>query len=536
MSINKEIAKTACLFLFILSAGCSVPEMKIDASLAGRYARIEPDYTGIVIPPNIAPLNFSVKEPGQEYFIRIQSVKGDPIRFHNSTGTIQIPLDAWKRLLAENCGQRMITDIFVRQQSGHWIRFDSMVNQISTDSIDGYLTYRKFGSLYNQFKKMGIYQRNLESFTEKPVLVNNLTQDNCMNCHNFYQNKTERWLLHLRGEPGTSMLLVTDGKVKKIDLKTKFNGPAAYPAWHPSGDVIAFSVSKLLLFFHATGNCRDVLDRASDIMLYDIPTNTVTTTPEISSPERMEIWPAWSLDGRYLYFCSAPKIETFEMKDKSGELAYDKIRYDLMRIGYDPVQRTWGTLETVISADQIGLSITEPRVSPDGKFLLFTGTAYSQFPIYLQSADVFLLDIGTGKWKKLEVNSDRPDSFHSWSSNGRWIVFSSKRQDNVFTRPYFSHIDSLGNASKPFLLPQEDFLSQEYSLNVYNVPEFTKEPVHISPQALADAAFSQQNEMITAKLDPNVIQNRNTEKAKSNAQVQIPLTKKQNKTLKAGKF
>jgi hypothetical protein len=514
MNTNKEIIKIISFIVILLSAGCSTPEGKIDTQSAGRVARIDPDYTGIVIPPNMAPLNFSVKEPGQEYFVRIQSTQGDPIRIQNSSGNIQIPMRAWKSLLAENCGQRLVTDIFVKQQSGYWVRFDSIVNQISQDSIDGFLAYRKFGALYNLYKKMGIYQRCLENFTEKPVLINKLTRDNCMNCHNFYQNKTERWLLHLRGDPGTSMLLMTDGTAKKIDLKTKFNGPAAYPAWHPSGDLIAFSVSKLVLFFHQTSECRDVLDQYSDIILYDIPTNTVTTTPEISSPDRMEIWPAWSPDGKYLYFCSAPKLETFEIHDRPGELAYDKIRYDLMRIGYDHVQKTWGKLETVISADQIGLSITEPRVSPDGKFLLFTGAAYSQFPIYLPSADVYILDIGSGKWKKLEVNSDRADSFHSWSSNSRWMVFSSKRQDNIFTRPFFSHIDSLGNASKPFVLPQEDPVSQEYSLNVYNVPELTKEPIHISPQALARAAFSQQDEMLTAKLDPNVLLNRIENKPK----------------------
>ena len=528
MNTNKEIIKIISFIVILLSAGCSTPEGKIDTQSAGRVAKIDPDYTGIVIPPNMAPLNFSVKEPGQEYFVRIQSTQGDPIRIQNNSGNIQIPMNAWKHLLAKNSGQQLITNIFVKQQTGNWIRFDSIVNQISQDSMDGYLTYRKFGSLYNLYVKMGIYQRCLENFSEKPVLVNNLTQDNCMNCHNFYQNNTERWLLHLRGDPGTSMLLVTDGKAKKIDLKTKFNGPAAYPAWHPSGELIAFSVSKLLLFFHEMDECRDVLDRTSDIILYDIPTNTVTTTPEISSKDRMENWPAWSPDGRYLYFCSAPKIESFENLDKKGELAYDKIKYDLMRIEYDPVHRSWGKLETVLSAKDLDLSITEPRVSPDGKYLLFTGAAYSQFPIYLQSADVYILDLTSGRWKKLELNSNRADSFHSWSSNGRWIVFSSKRDDKVFTKPYFSHIDSLGCASKPFVLPQEDPMVYASTLNVYNVPEFTKEPVHISPHALANAAFTQQDETIVAKLDPNVLSNRIEDKSKP--VVPDDLTKKDNKT------
>ena len=503
------------LGILFFALGCSAtPEGRTDVQSVDRAAVLDPDYSGIIIPPNIAPLNFSIKESGQDFFVRIQSKHGTPIRIQSSKGTIQIPLGPWKRLLTENIGDSLSTDIFVRNQSSSWTQYRSIVNQISPDSMDSYLAYRKFEPVYNLFKKMGIYQRCLEDFTEKPILVNKLTQDNCMNCHNFYQNKTERWLLHLRGGPGTSMLLVTDGTVKKIDLKTKFNGPAAYPAWHPSGDLIAFSVSKLRLFFHETDECRDVLDRYSDIILYDIPTNTVTTTPEISSPDRMEIWPAWSPDGKYLYFCSAPKIEAFENPENPGDLAFDKIKYDLMRIGYDPVQKSWGKLETVISASESGLSMTEPRVSPDGHFLLFTGAAYSQFPIYLNTADIYILDLRNGRWKKLEANSNRPDSFHSWSSNGRWIVFSSKRQDKIFTKPYFTHIDSLGSASKPFVLPQEDLIAQEYSLNVYNVPEFMKEPVHISPQTLAKAAFSQQEEMLTAKLDPKVLAQRNENKSK----------------------
>jgi hypothetical protein len=126
------------------------------------------------------------------------------------------------------------------------------------------------------------------------------------------------------------------------------------------------------------------------------------------------------------------------------------------------------------------------------------------------------------------VNSDRADSFHSWSSDSRWIVFSSKRQDNVFTRPFFSHIDSIGNASKPFVLPQEDPLSEERSLFVYNVPELTKEPIHISLQNLTEAAFSEKGELIIAKLDSNVVVPKTENK--SNPVVLNDISKKKNMT------
>jgi dipeptidyl aminopeptidase/acylaminoacyl peptidase len=150
-----------------------------------------------------------------------------------------------------------------------------------------------------------------------------------------------------------------------------------------------------------------------------------------------------------------------------------------------------------------GLSITEPRVSPDGRYVLFTAASYSQFPIYIPDADIYLFEIKSGKWKKLEANSNQTDTFHSWSSNGRWIVFSSRRRDGLFTMPYFSHIDSAGNSTKPFVMPQEDPSFFESCLEVYNVPELTREPVTTNPQLLAKTAFSDQD-AITANLDPGV--------------------------------
>jgi WD40-like Beta Propeller Repeat len=101
--------------------------------------------------------------------------------------------------------------------------------------------------------------------------------------------------------------------------------------------------------------------------------------PEISSPDCLEIWPAWSPDCKVLYFCSAPKKENFEDTSVAG-LEYDKIKYDLIRIASYPVSRVWGKLETIISSSEIGLNITEPRVSPVGRFVLFTIGSIQSIP------------------------------------------------------------------------------------------------------------------------------------------------------------
>ena len=85
------------------------------------------------------------------------------------------------------------------------------------------------------------------------------------------------------------------------------------------------------------------------------------------------------------------------------------------------------------------------------------------------------MDLEDGSVRRVdELNSDESDSYHSWSGNGRWIVFSSRRIDGRFTRLYFSHFDGEGHFSKPFLLPQKDPSHNLMRLKSYNVPEFVK--------------------------------------------------------------
>ena len=103
----------------------------------------------------------------------------------------------------------------------------------------------------------------------------------------------------------------------------------------------------------------------------------------------------------------------------------------------------------------------------------------------------------------LRVNSNRSESWHAWSSNGRWIVFASKRRDGLFGRLYISYVDADGRTRKPFLLPQEDPAFYDSFLKTYNVPEMIKEPVQIHWRHLLEAALDQSG-TLQASLDPNV--------------------------------
>lgn len=110
---------------------------------------------------------------------------------------------------------------------------------------------------------------------------------------------------------------------------------------------------------------------------------------------------------------------------------------------------------------------------------------YGNFSIWHKEADLWLLDLQTGENRPLtEVNSDETESYHSWSSNSRWFVFSSRRIDGLYTRPFIASIDENGKVSKPFLLPQRNPDYYLESLYSFNIPEFANGTIHMDIKRL----------------------------------------------------
>ena len=452
----------------------SAPMLPQASASTGRPPLIDPDYSGCTIPPNIAPLNFVIKDDHTEHRVNVHNGEGDGFVVASHGPAIRFPLDQWQSLLAANAGKELHFDIYSREKGGRWLKYDTITNHIATEKIDPYIAYRLLGPLHNRYSIMGTYQRNLETFEQSPILASNNTQ-RCVNCHTFASNNPDRMLLHLRGKDGVAMLLAKGESVQKVNTRTKFNpSPAAYSSWHPSGKVVAFSVNSVVLIHHTTGNSRDVFDFNSDLGMYRVSTNEVFSTGKISDPRQLETYPAWSPDGKYLYFCRTPlKWDPDIRKESTVPFTYKQVRYDLMRISYNVDTDAWGELETVLSEKDTGLSITEPKVSPDGRFLLFCMAEYGNFPIYMNSADLYMLDLQTGEHRPLKHNSPLSESWHSWSANGRWIAFASKRRDNIFGKIYFSYIDENGNDHRPILMPQESPTFYDSCLRSYNVPEFS---------------------------------------------------------------
>jgi Tol biopolymer transport system component len=281
-----------------------------------------------------------------------------------------------------------------------------------------------------------------------------------------------------RGLYGSGTIMVHNGTVKKIDAKF------GYTTWHPSGKLITFSINKVRQFFHtAGGEITDVIDLDSAICYHDLKADKILSHPPLAKKDMLETWPTWSPDGKFLYFCSAPLL--WQDKNKLPPPQYKDVKYNLMRISYDIETDKWGQIETVLTAEETGKSVLMPRISPDGKHLLFCMTEYGCFPVYLSSSDLYMMEIETGQYRKLDINSDRSESWHSWSSNSKWIAFSSKRPGGIYARTYLSHVDENGNASKPFIMPQKDPLFYDQFLRAYTLPELIATPVKVPEMKLA---------------------------------------------------
>ena len=172
---------------------------------------------------------------------------------------------------------------------------------------------------------------------------------------------------------------------------------------------------------------------------------------------------------------------------------YKDEKYNLCKIAFNPDKGTFGAVvDTVFNAVSMGKSLTWPRPSYDGKYILFTLQDYGYFSIWHEESDQWLLDLQTGEARELkEINSPHADSYHNWNVNSHWIVFTSRRGDGLYSRLYLASIDDKGHASKPFLLPQRHPRQyDERSLYSFNTPDFTKVKVDFNARQAGNEILS----------------------------------------------
>lgn len=224
------------------------------------------------------------------------------------------------------------------------------------------------------------------------------------------------------------------------------------------------------------------------IAIYDRQTKTFTALPGADDPRYVQTNATWSPDGKSLVFARAEAYEPPGLEDTKSilcppEAAEDFVagrrsfKYDLYRVPFNG--GAGGEPEPIAGASHNGMSNYFPKFSPDGEWIVFCKA--QNFMLLQPDSELYIIPARGGEARRLQGNTPRMNSWHSWSPNGKWLVFSSKAF-SPYTQLFLTHIDEQGNSSVPVMLSR--FTEPERAANI---PEF----INVPPDAIetVSAAF-----------------------------------------------
>jgi tetratricopeptide (TPR) repeat protein len=207
---------------------------------------------------------------------------------------------------------------------------------------------------------------------------------------------------------------------------------------------------------------------------YGRDTGRLEPLPGADDPRYVQTDGVWSPDGKYIVFARAEARNPYPEGYTPAEYANDpnelQIRYDLHRVPFNGGKG--GQPEPIAGASQNGMSNNFPKVSPDGRWIVFVRCRNGQ--LMRPDSQLYILPFDGGEARLMKCNTPLMNSWHSFSPNGRWLVFSSKSR-SPFTQMYLTHLDEQGNDSPPILIENATAANR-----AVNIPEF----VNIPPDGL----------------------------------------------------
>lgn len=430
---------------------------------------IDPDFNGAEIPWNIAPMNFDLIGRTARDHIAVAAIAADgdslnakircaPQGGEHTEDRVKVTFNEknWADFLAKHRGGTIAMRVLSDNST-----LTNLQLKISADAIDRALVYRLIEPSYGVFGEMSIVERELSNFRETVLDSNHDEQPGerrCMNCHTPLKDGHGSFMRHLRGKTNGTLISSAKHGRKFVNLREADDKESpAYPAWHPSGDFIVFSKNQTRQSFKYVDPQKiEVYDLSSSLMLYSLADGALVRVE--SAPDEKECYPAWDPSGQLL-FSSCCRTNNV---------------YDLRVRRFEPASRKFSAPETIIDANSSNLSVLHPRISPDGRWAVVTTTTEGVFPIWHRDSNLYVINLvnRTARFAA-ELNSGEAETFHNFSTNGRWLVFASRRDNGTVTRLYLTHFDpATGLFSTPFRLPAADPEAESIRRFSYNAPDF----------------------------------------------------------------
>jgi hypothetical protein len=496
-SKNEFFVKFLLLVIFPLGmlSSCSqgVPKTYEEAS---EQLSIYPDYQDVVVPINIAPMNFMVLNENEGVCVVVKNETGEELLVEEGDGKVIFDESGWRKIISEN--EQLEFSVFAQKKT-EWVRYKPFKMTVVKDSIDPYVTCRLIEPSYENIGNSGLFQFGLEDLSFRKLNgnakywgeANRERSVYCMNCHTTQASNPNNSAYYYRTKGG-GLIVTYNGETKIVNAKVgDMKSGSVYQRWHPTLPLIIFSNNTVRQAFPTLDRKKiEAFDFRADMLLYDVEKNSIEYV--LRKKGQINTYPVWASDGSKIYFC---QTDSAVVRDDSLRT---RMKYKLMSMDFYGMEKPdtlkWGAPKEVYAPE--GMSVSKPRVSPCGRYIAMTLSRYGAYHYTNIDSDVILYDLKEGKVVRSEhLNSPEAEGYVTWSSNGRWLMVGSRREDGNYVRLYFSYFDEEGNAFKSFQLPHKDPEFDKMLLKVYNYPEFSKVDTKMDEKSVYD--MIEKNETVT---------------------------------------
>ena len=488
-------AAAICIAAMLFAGGCkkaSAPEtLAFPAEPSGRLEITYP-LDGTLFPPDIVAPTFAwndqtegvarwrilLRFDGSGELLRFESV--EPVWRPSETDWSQIKersleLDAEVAIVGMGAGDQLVSAATMRMRT-------------STDPVQDPIFYREvplpFISAVQDPSKIRWRFGTIDSEEQPPVVLEDLPV--CGNCHSFSADGSTLGLdVDYGNDKGAyAVLPVAEEMVlsdEKIITWSDFAREDAEPTFgllsqvSPDGRYVISTVKDRAVFVATPGiEFSQLFFPIKGILaVYDTQTGTYAPLPGADDPEYVQSNPTWSPDGKHVVFARAKAYRKEAIENASGVLLdetdvpefiedNEPFKFDLYRVPFN--EGRGGKAEPIEGASHNGMSNYFAKFSPDGKWIVFCKA--ENYMLLMPDSELYIIPAEGGEARRLRANTPRMNSWHSFSSNGRWLVFSSKA-NTPYTQLFLTHIDEDGESTPPVVL---DRFTGTYG--AANIPEF----------------------------------------------------------------
>ncbi len=455
--------------------------------------------TGTLFPPeSVAPTVVWSDDTAQanRWNVAVRDDRGAEV----ATASVDAPRwrpseDDWKRIKArsvERDAEIVVTRVD-QANPGKAISSARVRVRTSTDPVGDSLFYREvplpFLTAVQDPSRIRWRYGTIDMEAGPPIVLQNLPV--CGNCHSFADNGSVLGLDVDYGNdkgayavlPIAKHMVMNDEKIITWADYRREDGELTFGLLSrvsPSGRYVISTVKDRSVFVAIPDLMISQLffPIKGILVVYDRETRTYAALPGANDPQYVQTNPVWSPDGKDIVFARTKAHHAQRLDQQNNNVLVDEkdvpeftvekqpFRYDLYKIPFNDGKG--GTPVPLAGASANGMSNYFPKYSPDGKWIVFCKS--KSYMLLQPDSELWIVPAKGGQARRLRYNTPRMNSWHSWSSNNRWLVFSSK-VNGPYTQLFLTHIDEQGNDTPPVLL--ERFTSPDRAANI---PEFVKLP------------------------------------------------------------